>query len=243
MKRIKYHGVETGVQLNFFYLYFSQVVHFLSPKFSYFMFHALLMASIQVILFLKYFHFTLMKLTSLQFLMDSFVLYMFIYIQVYILALSRNLLYKNCSGLFFWARLVFIKRLWQQTFNSISHWKQKKCSSQSFFMSMSQSNVLELHRNLCLTIFTRKDVKDCHQRLHKMGAPFMDLNKTSGLFQTGQDHPASDFTASHYIALNTCFRGFQELKSVALLLANINTLYLKETVLCICQHFPFSLAA
>lgn len=67
----------------------------------------------------------------------------------------------------------------------------------------------------------------------------MDLNKTNGLFQTGQDHPASVFTAY----LNTCFRGFQKLKSVAVLLANINTLYLKKTVLCICQHFPFSLAA
>lgn len=80
-----------------------------------------------------------------------------------------------------------------------------------------------------------------------MGAPFMNVDKTNGLFQTGQDYPASDFTAaqcstSHCIALNACFRGFQELKSVALLLANINTLYLKETVLCICQHFPFSLA-
>lgn len=80
-----------------------------------------------------------------------------------------------------------------------------------------------------------------------MGALFMNLNKINGLFQTGQDHLASDFTAvqystSHYKALNACVRDFQALKSVALLLANINTLYLKETVLCICQHFPFSLA-
>lgn len=46
-----------------------------------------------------------------------------------------------------------------------------------------------------------------------MGALFMNLNKTNGLFQTGQDHLASDFTAvqystSLYKALNACFRGF-----------------------------------
>lgn len=109
-------------------------------------------------------------------------------------------------------------------------------------------HVRAAQKSLCLTIFTRKDVEEHNHRLHNMGAPFMNLNKTNGLFQTGQDHLASGFIAaqhstSHYIALNVCFRGFQELKSVALLLANINTLYLKETVLCICQHFPFSLAA
>lgn len=32
MKRRKCHGVETGVHLNFFYLCFGRVVHFLSPK-------------------------------------------------------------------------------------------------------------------------------------------------------------------------------------------------------------------
>lgn len=44
-----------------------------------------------------------------------------------------------------------------------------------------------------------------------MGASFMNLSKTNGLFQTGQDHLALGFTAAHsstfhYLALNACFR-------------------------------------
>lgn len=109
-------------------------------------------------------------------------------------------------------------------------------------------NIRAAKKSQRLTIFTREDVKEHHQRLHKMAAVLMNLNGTNGLFQTGQDHLASGFTAarcstSHYQALHACFGAFQELKSAALSLENINTLYLKETVLCICQHFPFSLAA
>lgn len=60
---------------------------------------------------------------------------------------------------------------------------------------MSQSEMFGLHtRYLCLTIFTRKDLKDRHI-LCNMGTPFMNLSKTNELFQTGQ---AAEYVTPHY---------------------------------------------
>lgn len=70
-------------------------------------------------------------------------------------------------------------------------------------------------RSLCLTIFTRKDLKEHHHTAYNTGTPFMNLNKTNELSQIGQHHLASDFSTaaqystSHTKPLNTCPKAFQ----------------------------------
>lgn len=76
--------------------------------------------------------------------------------------------------------------------------------------------MLGLHRrSLCLTIFTRKVLKEPYHRLYNTATSFMNLNKINELFQIGQHHLASDFfiaaqySTSHYWAPEHVSQGFQ----------------------------------